>query len=107
MTDTKTTDKFIHLRVRSAYSLLQGALLIPKLAKLSVANKFPAIALTDQNNLFGTLEFSTKLSECGVQPIAGITLSVDCEDARSDPSSTAISGAKAETTIAVTSRCWP
>jgi DNA polymerase-3 subunit alpha len=100
MTDTKTTDKFIHLRVRSAYSLLQGALLIPKLAKLSVANKFPAIALTDQNNLFGTLEFSTKLSECGVQPIAGITLSVDCEDARSDPSSTAISGAKAETTIA-------
>ncbi|GAF69353.1 unnamed protein product, partial [marine sediment metagenome] len=95
-----TTANFIHLRVRSAYSLLQGALLIPKLAKLSVANKFPAIALTDQNNLFGALEFSTKLSESGVQPIAGITLSVNFGDARSDPSHTAIFGAKAETTIA-------
>ncbi len=76
--------KFIHLRVRSAYSLLQGALPIGDLAKLGVANGFPAIALTDQNNLFGALEFSNKLAGAGIQPIAGITLAVDFDDAERD-----------------------
>ncbi|MEM7750526.1 MAG: PHP domain-containing protein, partial [Pseudomonadota bacterium] len=66
--------QFIHLRVHSAYSLLEGALPIGKLAKLAVGNHAPAMALTDRNNLFGALEFSNKLSGEGVQPIAGITL---------------------------------
>ena len=57
-----TQPAFVHLRVRSAYSLLQGALPIPQLAKLAVANKFAALALTDQNNLFGALEFSNKFN---------------------------------------------
>ena len=91
---TNAAPTFVHLRVRSAYSLLQGALLIPKLAKLSVANNFPAIALTDQNNLFGILEFSTKLADCGVQPIAGLTLSVDFADIKTDPSRVALNGAE-------------
>ena len=96
---TNSAPQFIHLRVRSAYSLLQGALLIPKLAKLSVENAFPAIALTDQNNLFGALEFSNKLSDAGVQPIAGLTLSVDFGDTLADPSHAALAGANADTTI--------
>lgn len=90
---------YIHLRVRSAYSLLQGALLIPKLAKQAIGHKFPAIALTDQNNLFGILEFSNKLSDSGVQPIAGLTLSIDFGDTLADPSRAALSGTKAETTL--------
>ena len=91
--------EFIHLRVRSAYSLLQGALLIPDLAKRAVAEKFPAIALTDQNNLFGILEFSNKVASSGIQPIAGITLSIDFGDTLADPSRAALAGAKAETTL--------
>ncbi|MFY0610465.1 MAG: DNA polymerase III subunit alpha [Hyphomicrobiaceae bacterium] len=93
---SNTAPAFIHLRVRSAYSLLQGALPIAKLAKLSVANNFPAVALTDQNNLFGILEFSNKLSDSGVQPIAGLTLSVDFGDTKIDPSRAPLNGAKAE-----------
>jgi DNA polymerase-3 subunit alpha len=68
---------FVHLKVHSAYSLLEGALPIPTLAKLAVKAGFPAVALTDTNNLFGVLEFSDKVAGSGVQPIAGLSLAID------------------------------
>jgi DNA polymerase III subunit alpha len=68
---------FVHLKVHSAYSLLEGAITIPKLAKLAAAQGFPALGLTDSGNLFGALEFSDKLAAAGVQPIVGLTLKVD------------------------------
>ena len=74
--------KFVHLKVHSAYSLLEGALLISKLAKLAAAQNFPALGLTDTNNLFGALEFSEKVAEAGVQPICGCTIDVDFDDVR-------------------------
>ncbi len=67
---------FVHLRARSAYSLLEGAIRIPQLAELCRARKMPALALTDRNNLFGAMEFSETLAAAGVQPIIGCTLSV-------------------------------
>jgi DNA polymerase-3 subunit alpha len=88
MTAQPTLPKFIHLKTHSAYSLLEGALPIGKLAKLAEAHAMPAIALTDTNNLFGALEFSDKLSGAGIQPIAGATYEVDFGDgASSDASS--------------------
>src|SRR5687768_10460843 len=71
---------FVHLHVHSSYSLLEGALKIGDLAKLAHADRQPAIALTDTNNLFGALEFSEKLAEKGIQPIAGMQLAVQFED---------------------------
>ena len=38
---------FIHLKVHSAYSLLEAAITIPRLAKLALAHRFPAVGLTD------------------------------------------------------------
>src|SRR3972149_1303638 len=73
---------FVHLKVHSAYSLLEGAITIPKLAKLAVARGFPAVGLTDTSNLFGALEFSDKLADAGVQPIVGCTLRVDFGDTK-------------------------
>jgi len=67
---------FIHLRVRSAYSLLEGAIRIDQLGALCAERRMPAVALTDTNNLFGALEFSEKLSAAGVQPIVGCSLAV-------------------------------
>src|SRR5687768_6718564 len=67
---------FVHLRVHSAYSLLEGALTIQKLAAFARADGAPALALTDSNNLFGALEFSETLAEAGIQPIVGLTLSL-------------------------------
>ncbi|HEY8384190.1 MAG TPA: DNA polymerase III subunit alpha [Microvirga sp.] len=72
---------FVHLHVHSSYSLLEGALKIGDLAKLAAADKQPALALTDTNNLFGALEFSEKLAGMGIQPIAGIQLLVCFEEA--------------------------
>jgi DNA polymerase-3 subunit alpha len=66
----------VHLRLHSAYSLLEGALTLPKLAALARADGAPALALTDSNNLFGALEFSEALAEAGIQPIIGLTLSL-------------------------------
>src|ERR687884_225603 len=59
---------FVHLHVHSSYSLLEGALKIAELAKLAAADRQPALALTDTNNLFGALEFSEKLAALGIQP---------------------------------------
>ena len=76
---------FVHLKVHSAYSLLEGALPIAKLAKLAAAYGYPALGLTDTNNLFGALEFSDKLAEAGIQPIIGVALNVDFEEHKPDP----------------------
>ncbi|MEZ6021836.1 MAG: DNA polymerase III subunit alpha [Hyphomonadaceae bacterium] len=71
---------FIHLRARSAYSLLQSALQVDALAKLAAKHEMPALALTDANNLFGALEFSEAFAKVGVQPIVGVTLDIKTED---------------------------
>ncbi|MFN0217410.1 MAG: DNA polymerase III subunit alpha [Hyphomicrobium sp.] len=73
---------FVHLKVHSSYSLLEGALPIEKLAKLALGYNFPALGLTDTNNLFGALEFSEKLWSEGVQPIIGCSIDVDFSDKR-------------------------
>ena len=67
---------FIHLRARSAYSLLQSAVQVKALTKLAAKHEMPALGLTDANNLFGALEFSEAAAEAGVQPIVGIALDV-------------------------------
>ncbi len=72
---------FVHLHVHSSYSLLEGALKVGSLIKAAVADRQPALALTDTNNLFGALEFSEKAAGEGVQPIAGVQLSVAFEAA--------------------------
>jgi DNA polymerase-3 subunit alpha len=80
MAASEAVRPFVHLRVHSAYSLLEGALTVPKLAELTTACEMPALALTDRNNLFGALEFSETLAKVGVQPIIGCTLSIDFDD---------------------------
>ncbi len=71
---------FVHLHVHSSYSLLEGAMTVGTLGKMALADKQPALALTDTNNLFGALEFSEKLAGLGIQPIAGLQLSVMFEE---------------------------
>ena len=51
---------FIHLRTQSSYSLSESAIKIDQLVELTKNAQMPAVALTDNNNLFGCLEFSIK-----------------------------------------------
>ena len=78
---------FIHLRVHSAYSLLEGALQIPAIVGHAVDTLSPAIAVTDTNNLFGALEFAQKAAGAGVQPIIGCQLDIRFADTRDDNAS--------------------
>ena len=68
---------FIHLRIKSAYSLLEGAVRPKELAELARYAGTPAAAVTDTNNLFGVYEIADTLTKAGVQPIVGATLSVE------------------------------
>ncbi|KXG87719.1 DNA polymerase III subunit alpha [Agrobacterium bohemicum] len=78
------TPGFVHLRVHSAYSLLEGALPLKKIMAKAVADSQPAIAITDTNNLFIALEFSEKARDEGLQPIIGCQMSIDMQDASDD-----------------------
>ncbi|MBQ6853995.1 MAG: DNA polymerase III subunit alpha [Alphaproteobacteria bacterium] len=68
--------EFIHLRVHSAYSILEGAIKIKSLAKATAAAKIPAVAVTDTNNIFGAMDFGAECAKVGVQPILGCQVSV-------------------------------
>ncbi|MFD1911680.1 DNA polymerase III subunit alpha [Halodurantibacterium flavum] len=74
--------RFIHLRVHTEYSLLEGAVPVKKLIKLCEAQGMPAVAVTDTNNLFAALEFSVTASGAGVQPIIGCQVAVDYDPAQ-------------------------
>ncbi len=71
---------FVHVRVHSAYSLLEGALPLKALAELAAADRMPALGLADSGNLFGALEFSETMAAAGIQPIVGCQLAVDFVD---------------------------
>ncbi len=75
---------FVHLRVHSAYSLLEGALPVGKIVGHAVRDRAPAIAVTDTNNLFGALEFAQKATKEGVQPIVGCQLDIAFTDETGD-----------------------
>ena len=66
-----STASFIHLRLHTEYSLLEGAIPVKKLPKLCADMAMPAVAVTDTNNMFAALEFSVGAAGAGVQPIVG------------------------------------
>ena len=71
--------RFIHLRVHTEHSLLEGAVPVKTLIKLAKAADMPAVAVTDTNNMFTALEFSVSALAEGVQPIVGCQVSVAYE----------------------------
>jgi DNA polymerase-3 subunit alpha len=66
--------RFIHLRVHSEYSLSDGIVLISALVEKAAEDKMPAIAITDQSNLFATVKLYQAALEVGVKPIIGTDL---------------------------------
>ena len=64
--------KFVHLHVHSHYSLLNALPKIKELVKATVANKMQAIAITDNGNMHGAIEFYKKCTEAGIKPIIGV-----------------------------------
>ena len=63
MAEARKPAAFVHLRVKSAYSLLEGAIRPKDLAALARKNAMPAVGITDVNNLFGVYEISEALAK--------------------------------------------
>ena len=68
---------FINLRTFSDYSIGKSVIKLNDLAKHCKEKSIPAIALTDYNNLFGSLEFSLECIKAGVQPIIGAVITIN------------------------------
>ena len=76
------THTYVPLRVHTAYSLSEGAIRIPDLAKHLAAKGIPACGITDTDTLAGAVEACTKLAAEGVQPIMGIQQTVEHDNER-------------------------
>ncbi len=81
MTQGAPSPRFIHLRVHTEYSLLEGAVPLKQLIKRCAAQGMPAVAVTDSDNMFAALEFSVLAAGAGVQPILGCQVSVGFDPA--------------------------
>ncbi|MCF7989366.1 MAG: DNA polymerase III subunit alpha [Thiohalocapsa sp.] len=67
---------FVHLHLHSEYSLVDGLVRIKPLVKVVAGAGMPAVAITDQSNLFGLVRFYKAAMSAGVKPIAGTELAV-------------------------------
>ena len=70
------TKPFIHLRCLSSYSLSESTLKIKKLVNLAKKNNMPALAITDNNNMFGVFEFAQECINNNIQPIIGTSINL-------------------------------
>jgi DNA polymerase-3 subunit alpha len=67
---------FVHLRVHTEFSLIDSVVRVPELMAAVAAAGMPAVALTDQSNLFAMVKFYRAALEQGVQPVIGVDLMV-------------------------------
>ena len=71
ITQSNPNPKFIHLRVHSDYSMVDGLTKTKSLAVKTAAMNMPALAITDQTNLCGLVKFYGAAHSVGIKPIVG------------------------------------
>lgn len=64
--------KFTHLHTHSHYSLLQALPKLPELIAAAKADGMETLALTDNGNMYGTIEFYKECKKAGIKPIIGV-----------------------------------
>ena len=74
MSELQSQPKFVHLRCHSEYSVVDGTVRIDDYVRCASADKMPALALTDLNNLFGAIKFYKTARESGLKPLIGCDL---------------------------------
>jgi DNA polymerase-3 subunit alpha len=63
---------FVHLRLHTEYSLLDGIVRVPELMAAVASAGMPAVALTDQSNLFAMVKFYKEALGAGIKPLIGV-----------------------------------
>lgn len=67
---------FVHLQVKSAYSLLKSAARLDKLVQYAKKTGQKALALTDEHVMYGSIAFYKLCKSAGIKPILGLTASI-------------------------------
>ncbi len=60
--------KFIHLHLHSEYSIADSVIRLPALVKQTAEQGYPAVAVTDQGNLFGLVKLYKACMSAGIKP---------------------------------------
>nr|MBS0021842.1 DNA polymerase III subunit alpha [Gammaproteobacteria bacterium] len=76
---------FVHLYVHTEYSIVDGILTIPALVEAVSRGNMPAVAVTDQGNLFSMVKFYRAAMAAGVKPIIGLDAWVQEEPEEREP----------------------
>ena len=76
---------FVHLRLHTEYSLVDGIVRVPALMKAVVEAGMPAVALTDQSNLFAMVKFYREAQRHGVKPVIGVDVWLREDGDRTEP----------------------
>jgi len=71
---------FVHLRLHTEYSLVDSTIRIKQLMPAVEAGGMPAVAMTDQNNLFGMVKFYRAARAQGLKPIFGVDVLLEDEE---------------------------
>ncbi|MGN8276895.1 DNA polymerase III subunit alpha [Pseudomonas sp. SMN5] len=71
---------FVHLRLHTEYSLVDGLVRIKPLVKTLVGMNMPAVAVTDQNNMCSLVKFYKTAMGAGIKPICGADLWLSNKD---------------------------
>jgi len=69
-------DTFIHLNVHSEYSIIDGLIRVEDLVRVVAEAKMPAVALTEQSNLFSVIKLYQAAENYGIKPIIGVEVRV-------------------------------
>jgi DNA polymerase-3 subunit alpha len=77
---------FVHLRLHTEYSLLDSVVRVPELMQAVAAAGMPAVALTDECNLFAMVKFYRAALSAGIKPIIGVDLWIREAGEREAPS---------------------
>ena len=68
---------FVHLRIHTEFSVVDGTNRIDEIVGAAKADEQPALAITDLSNLFGTVKFYKQARGKGVKPLIGADLWVE------------------------------
>ncbi|KIH85001.1 DNA polymerase III subunit alpha [Pseudomonas batumici] len=71
---------FVHLRLHTEYSLVDGLVRIKPLVKALAGLNMPAVAVTDQNNMCSLVKFYKTAMGAGIKPICGADLWLSNKD---------------------------
>ncbi len=77
--------EFVHLHVHSEYSLVDSTIRIDRLVAACADAGTPAVALTDQVNLFALVKFYAAAEKTGIKPIAGSDIWIADPEDRNKP----------------------